>query len=168
MKKSFSLLLISLMAVLATACGPSRSFMEAHSRAVIQAVEGIRFEFATQSHQTTTTETILDQDQEVETQTTEFDTTLPVDSVTGLAPVKRVTTQRRRQVARTAQTVQSDATVAATATEERQTIVQADTTTDVETTSRRGLNTLQGVLCLVGLGAIVVGLIWLVRAIRRI
>lgn len=129
----------------------------------------------------TSTTTEQASDEEVVTTTREYDTDKPVDPATGTPPLKRETTQTRRKVdagrqeQTTSRTTDQQHDVTADVTKEQTvgTTVQGnsqhrgDTVTEVKTTEKRGLNTIQKVLCAIGGLTILVGLAWVAIKLKK-
>lgn len=115
----------------------------------------------------TRTTTYVDRNEETVTETTVFDTSLPVDPATGAPPVRVRTVQRRRTTTGTTQNVSTDrrdsVTLAADSKEEGRIESRR-----VSETSRKGLNPLQRALCSIGAVAVLFGMLWILRRFRRI
>ncbi len=117
-----------------------------------------------------------DKDEQVVTTTEEFDTSQPVDTLTGTPPLKSRSTEQRRTISH-----EQEQTAAATATqqttastvdvqEQTQTAINesTDTRTDVEVKERFGMTWLQRTLCYIGIAALVAVLLWVAwRLIKR-
>lgn len=118
----------------------------------------------------------MDKDEEVETTTEVFDTTLPVDSLTGTPPLKSRTTEHRRTKTQEQATAseqldtQSGSMQTTEQRHEEQTVtdtaIEGDTHIEVE--QRYGMNWLQKTLCYIGIAAIVLLLLWIAwRLLKR-
>lgn len=117
-------------------------------------------------HDALSTSTTVEQtsDEQVTTTLREYDTDKPVDSVTGTPPLKREVVQTRRkadagrQTQTTGQTIDRQAESAGQVSKQQTdgTMLQEDSrqqenaAAQVETVERRGLNTLQRILCTLG------------------
>jgi PBP1b-binding outer membrane lipoprotein LpoB len=131
--------------------------------------------------QTASTKTESASDEEVVTTTREYDTDKPVDPSTGVPPLKRETTEIRRKVdaAKQEQTTdqttyrQQDTTLQANTSQTDSTAIrsnvrgQSEVATQVKTTQKRRLNTIQRVLIVSGLIAVVLGLLWVRRKVKQ-
>lgn len=117
-----------------------------------------------------------EKDEEVETTTEVFDTTLPVDSITGTPPLKSRTTEHRRTKTQEQATAseqldtQSGSTQITEQHQEEQTetdtAIEGDTHIEVE--QRYGMTWFQKTLCYIGVAAIVLLLLWIVwRLLKR-
>ena len=117
-----------------------------------------------------------EKDEEVETTTEVFDTTQPVDSITGTPPLKSRTTEHRRTKTQEQATAseqldtQSGSTQITEQYQEEQTetdtAIEGDTHIEVE--QRYGMTWFQKTLCYIGVAAIVLLLLWIVwRLLKR-
>lgn len=115
----------------------------------------------------TRTTTYVDRNEETVTETTVFDTSLPVDPATGTPPVRVRTVQRRRTATGTTQNISTDrrdsVTLAIDSKEEGRIESRR-----VSETSRKGLNPLQRALCVTGAVAVLLGILWILRRFSRI
>lgn len=118
----------------------------------------------------------LDKDEEVVTTTEEFDTSQPTDSLTGRPPLKSRTTEHRRTISQVKEQasetndVQSRSEQNIEQQREEQTAtdtaIASDTHTEIE--ERYGMTWLQRTLCYIGIGAIVILLLWVAwRLLKR-
>ncbi len=121
-------------------------------------------------HETLDISTVTEQasDEEVITTEREYDTTQPIDPATGTPPLKREVTQTRRKMdaGRQEQTVQQTANRQQDVTEQVSTQSRDDVV--IEATEKRGMNSLQKTLYIIGALAVLAGFVWLVLKLKRI
>ncbi len=108
------------------------------------------------------TATRIGHNEDVVTETTVFDTSLPVDSATGTPPVKIRTVQRRRIATQAAQDLSEGRQTSATHVTDSITDERSESRTIAET-SRKGLNPLQRALCLIGATAALFGIVRILK-----
>lgn len=109
----------------------------------------------------TQTVTELERTEDVIIETTRYDTSQPVDPVTGHSPVREQT----KQIRRVTTTIRQDAEATSHTEQQleiiRKTVGNEERRSVVEQRERRGLNALQCVLCLLGAFGLAVGIGWL-------
>ena len=110
----------------------------------------------------TATADTAEHNEDVVTETTVFDTSLPVDSATGTPPVKIRTVQRRRIATQAAQDLSEGRQTSATHVTDSITDERSESRTIAET-SRKGLNPLQRALCLIGATSALFGIVWILK-----
>lgn len=158
----------ALCLVLLSGCGASRRAIKSATEATREVAATTHIEAEALVSQETTMYTDLSEDEEVVTEVVEFDTTQPVDSLTGTPPVKRAIRQTRRTAATARQDVRADTEAVTKATVDTTVAVKEETTNFTQEQSRRGLNGWQQVLCYTGAAAIVALILWLVgRRLKR-
>lgn len=179
------ILLPLLLAALFCACAPSRRTAAVHSRAENDLrMQVLREELSTRDSlffRALCEELIRNLDgerhlhrvvgEEVETVTREYDTSRPVDTLTGTPPLRRETTQRRRltdstheadRVRQTEHRIQAD-TILGGGHARQQLRTKGNTSrqeaaeTDLTTAQRRGLTWWQHALCIAGLLVVAYG-----------
>ena len=179
------ILLPLLLAALLCACAPSRRTAAVHSRAENDLrIQVLREELSTRDSlffRALCEELIRNLDgerhlhrvvgEEVETVTREYDTSRPVDTLTGTPPLRRETIQRRRltdstheadRVRQTEHRIQAD-TILGGGHARQQLRTEGNTSrqeaaeTDLTTAQRRGLTWWQHALCIAGLLVVAYG-----------
>lgn len=179
------ILLPLLLAALFCACAPSRRTAAVHSRAENDLrMQVLREELSTRDSlffRALCEELIRNLDgerhlhrvvgEEVETVTREYDTSRPVDTLTGTPPLRRETTQRRRltdstnetnHVRQTEHRIRADTTLGSDHTKQQlrtegNTSQQEAVETNLDMARRRGLTVWQYVLCIIGLLVVTYG-----------
>ena len=179
------ILLPLLLAALFCACAPSRRTAAVHSRAENDLrMQVLREELSTRDSlffRALCEELIRSLDgerhlhrvvgEEVETVTREYDTSRPVDTLTGTPPLRRETTQRRRltdstnetnHVRQTEHRIRADTTLGSDHTKQQlrtegNTSQQEAVETNLDMARRRGLTVWQYVLCIIGLLVVTYG-----------
>lgn len=158
-----------LLAISMTAlgCNASRHAVRSDGTTAVETVATAAVTATGDMTERTRTTTYVDCNEETVTETTVFDTSLPVDPATGTPPVRVRTVQRRRTATGTTQNVSTDRrdslTLAADSREDERLESRR-----VSETSRRGLNPLQRALCVTGAVAVLLGILWILRRFRRI
>ncbi len=84
------------VSIAALGCAPARRTAKSVETAETESVTVASCEAVADVAERTLTQTYIERDEEVVVETTVFDTSLPVDSVTGTPPVKERTVQKRR------------------------------------------------------------------------
>lgn len=148
------------VALLLSGCGASRHVLKSNTQAGVEAVETVHGSTGEKATEAVTVKTDIARGEEVVTEVTEYDTALPVDPATGAPPAKKKTIQTKRAATQVQQVVTADRNTSADTFENRESSVKSDTATITEDTSRRGLNWVQGALCLAGIIAILTLIIW--------
>lgn len=118
----------------------------------------------------------LNQDEEVETITEVFDTSLPADSLTGKPPLKSRTIEHRRSNSREREQQAESSEVQAGSEQVVRQQQEVQTTTDTaiegdvrsEVEERYGMTWLQRTLCYIGIATLAVLLLWVAwRLLKR-
>lgn len=148
------LLQIALVALVLSGCGASRKTMKSDTETVREAAAAVHAEADTTVTEQTTTHAELSKDEEIVTEVTEFDTSLPVDPATGTPPVKRKTKQTRKAATQAQQVTTANTETVGSSTMSADTAEKENTATHSEEEARRGLNWWQTALCAIGLIAI--------------
>lgn len=144
-------------------CGATRRSVKSD----VETVSNTQTDTHTESEEAVTeqtdTTTDLAKDEEVTTEVTEFDTSLPVDPATGTPPVKRRSTQTRRTTTQARQETASEHQSVARQNTDSSADERSEAIVVTETDDRRGMNSVQRTLCTVGIVAIVLLVLWLLR-----
>lgn len=195
LSKKYPVVLILTIALFLGSCSPMRKAMSSRQRVESNSEQQRAVEQQTKTDSTANTsasdsrhtglnmETTTEQttDEEVITTVREYDTSKPTDDKTGTPPLKKETTQTRRK----ADTGKQKQTVEQTTDEQResagqvhkeqedktvlqeQTNQQSNTDTQADTDEKRGLNTLQQILCGLGVLVVVGVLVWLGGKLKK-
>lgn len=155
------LLQIALTALILSGCGASRRAMKSDTETIRETTASVRTETDTTATERTTTLAGLSKDEEIIIEMTEFDTALPVDSVTGTPPVKRKIRQSRKAAAQARQVTTTDAEAVSSSTVSAEGTEKENTDAHSEEESRRGLNWWQTALCATGVVAMLAGVLWI-------
>nr|DAR27479.1 MAG TPA: hypothetical protein [Caudoviricetes sp.] len=155
-----------LVLLLIGGCSPARRLSRSQAETKQEAQEVRHTESSTDSMAQVMTTTDLSKDEEVVTVLTEFDTSQPADTTTGLPPVKRRITQTKRAVTLQTQVAEHTSQERSEQTEEVTATEQVATTEVTEQTQRRGLNGVQRALCWIGLVAAVVTVVALIKRLK--
>ena len=118
----------------------------------------------------------VERNEEVETTIEVFDTTQPVDTLTGTPPLKSRTTEHRHtkshEQAQASEQLDTQSGSIQTTEQQREEQTVTDTAiegdTHIEVEQRYGMNWLQKTLCYIGIAAIVLLLLWIAwRLLKR-
>lgn len=159
MKIKILLLVVSIY--LFCGCGSSRYAAKSNTQTMATTEQASQSTADEKAVERTTVKTDIVQDEECTTQIVEFDTTIPADPDTGLYPVKRITMQAKRANTQLQQVATADREISVTLYASRESNEKSNTAIIAEANSGRGLNWLQGTLCLTGFIAILILIIWL-------